>query len=126
MLIAAYREDPSSDCLAMHSLGLPRTSCLLRSGLVFCRHALVGSATSVAHQVASDHFIPRQLGASSAAAVGARLDDLVALFRDAVVEVLHQLFVRRVDGRVRYRDGLEDAKHGDRSRDVGRVGRWGV
>lgn len=122
MLIACDGQDPSSHCLAMDSLGLPRTPGLLGRSLMFCRHTLIRSSTSIAYQVAADHLVARQLGASGSTTVGSRLDDLVALLGDAVVEILHQLLERGEDGSVRHRDSLEDSEHGgDRSR---RLTRW--
>lgn len=112
MLIAGDGEHPPTNRLTMHRFGSPRAIRLLGVRLMFRRHALVRPPASIADQVAADHLVVGYAGATDAPPVRARLDDLVAILGDAIVEVGDELLVAAVDARVGNSDSLKDAKHG--------------
>lgn len=114
VLVAGDGQHPAANGLAMHRLGAPGTVRLLGMRLVLRSHALVWASASVADQVATDHLVVRDARAADATAVGARLDNLIAILGHSVVEISNELVVGAVDPGVRHGDSLEDAKHGGR------------
>lgn len=112
VLVASDGQDPSPNCLSVNGLCPPGAVRLLGCRLVLRRHAFVRSAASIANQVAADHLVSWDLGAPYTSPMGSRFNDLVALFRDTVVEIAHQVIKGSVDAGVRHRHGLEDAEHG--------------
>jgi hypothetical protein len=87
VLVAEDGENPSTHCLPVDSLCFPGTIGLLGAGLETRRLALVWLAAAIADQVAPDYFTALLILAASLVAVGARLDDLVAIIGHARLEL---------------------------------------
>lgn len=114
VLIALDCQDPASKLSAMNSLCVPGAIGLLGGRSMLCCRTLIRPTTSITNKVAPDHSNSiRIVGGHQPSLMGTRLDDLVALLRDAIVQLLYQVIVGGIDALARCCDSLEDAEHGD-------------
>jgi hypothetical protein len=112
VLVADDGQDPGAQRLSVDGLCSPWTVCLLGRRLELSSGALVWLAAAVTDKIATDDLAALFVVPGDLVAMGARLDDLVAILGHVSLEILEQV-VKGLELLAGANvDGPQDAEHG--------------